>query len=63
MVPGTYRILCFFIVQLLKKPDKGDDADPEKSKEKSKKPEKPVKEDKFPADHKRRDNKDDRGRK
>ncbi|XP_074529784.1 regulator of nonsense transcripts 3B [Halichoeres trimaculatus] len=50
-------------IKLLKKPDRGDDADPEKPKEKIKKPEKPVKEDKFTADHKRRENKEDRGRK
>ncbi|XP_020501086.2 regulator of nonsense transcripts 3B [Labrus bergylta] len=55
-------------IKLLKKPDRGDDADSEKPKEKAKKPEKPNKEDKFTgsADHKRRqhmENKEDRGRK
>uniref|UniRef100_UPI0037E92BEB regulator of nonsense transcripts 3B n=1 Tax=Semicossyphus pulcher TaxID=241346 RepID=UPI0037E92BEB len=55
-------------IKLLKKPDRGEDADSEKPKEKAKKPEKPNKEDKFmgSGDHKRRhniDNKEDRGRK
>ncbi|XP_044060829.1 regulator of nonsense transcripts 3B [Siniperca chuatsi] len=55
-------------IKLLKKPDRGDDADSEKPKEKFKKSEKPNKEDRSvgSADHKRRqniDNKEDRGRK
>lgn len=55
-------------IKLLKKPDRGDDADSEKPKEKPKKTEKPHKEDRSmgSADHKRRhniDNKEDRGRK
>ncbi|XP_069550337.1 regulator of nonsense transcripts 3B [Brachyistius frenatus] len=55
-------------IKLLKKPDRGDDADSEKPKEKPKKPEKPNKEDRSAgnADHKRRlniENKEDRGRK
>ncbi|XP_045897676.1 regulator of nonsense transcripts 3B [Micropterus dolomieu] len=55
-------------IKLLKKPDRGDNADSEKPKEKVKKPEKPNKEDRSmgSADHKRRqniENKDDRGRK
>ncbi|XP_023253937.1 regulator of nonsense transcripts 3B [Seriola lalandi dorsalis] len=55
-------------IKLLKKPDRGEGADPEKPKEKSKKPEKPSKEDRSmgSADHKRRqniENKEDRGRK
>ncbi|XP_042349056.1 regulator of nonsense transcripts 3B [Plectropomus leopardus] len=55
-------------IKLLKKPDRGDDADSEKPKEKSKKPERPNKEDRSTgsSDHKRRqhiENKEDRGRK
>ncbi|XP_018549751.1 regulator of nonsense transcripts 3B [Lates calcarifer] len=55
-------------IKLLKKPDRGDDADSEKPKEKAKKTEKPSKEDRSmgSADHKRRqniENKEDRGRK
>ncbi|CAJ1058906.1 regulator of nonsense transcripts 3B [Xyrichtys novacula] len=55
-------------IKLLKKPDRGDEADSEKPKEKAKKPEKPIKEDKFmgSSDHKRRhnsENKEERGRK
>ncbi|XP_030252705.1 regulator of nonsense transcripts 3B [Sparus aurata] len=55
-------------IKLLKKPDRGEDADSEKPKEKAKKPERPVKEDRAisSSDHKRRqniDNKEDRGRK
>ncbi|XP_040904828.1 regulator of nonsense transcripts 3B [Toxotes jaculatrix] len=55
-------------IKLLRKPDRGDDADPEKPKEKAKKPEKPNKEERSlgTADHKRRqniENKEDRGRK
>lgn len=55
-------------IKLLKKPDRGDDVDPEKPKEKTKKPERPNKEDRSMgnADHKRRqniDNKEERGRK
>lgn len=55
-------------IKLLKKPERGDDADPEKPKEKPKKPDKPNKEDRSMgnADHKRRhniENKEDRGRK
>ncbi|XP_070769284.1 regulator of nonsense transcripts 3B [Enoplosus armatus] len=55
-------------IKLLKKPDRGNDADSEKPKEKAKKPEKPNKEDRSmgSADHKRRQNieiKEDRGRK
>lgn len=52
----------------MKKPDRGDDVDSEKPKEKAKKPERPNKEDRSAggADHKRRqniENKEDRGRK
>lgn len=55
-------------IKLLKKPDRGEDGDLEKPKEKAKKPERPNKEDRSMggADHKRRqhiDNKEDRGRK
>nr|XP_046263052.1 regulator of nonsense transcripts 3B [Scatophagus argus] len=55
-------------IKLLKKPDRSEDADFEKPKEKAKKPEKPNKEDRSmgSADHKRRqniENKEDRGRK
>ncbi|XP_073343429.1 regulator of nonsense transcripts 3B [Pagrus major] len=55
-------------IKLLKKPDRGEDADSEKPKDKAKKPEKPVKEDRSmgSSDHKRRqniENKEDRGRK
>lgn len=55
-------------IKLLKKPDRGDEADSEKPKEKTKKPEKPNKEDRSvgSADHKRRqniENKEERGRK
>ncbi|KAK5864579.1 hypothetical protein PBY51_015811 [Eleginops maclovinus] len=55
-------------IKLLKKPDRGENADSEKPKEKAKKPERPNKEDRpmGGADHKRRqhiDNKEDRGRK
>ncbi|KAM3612524.1 uncharacterized protein V6R79_009825 [Siganus canaliculatus] len=55
-------------IKLLKKPERGDDADPEKPKEKSKKPDKPNKEDRSMGntDHKRRhniENKEDRARK
>ncbi|KAJ4945875.1 hypothetical protein JOQ06_023553 [Pogonophryne albipinna] len=55
-------------IKLLKKPDRAEDADSEKPKEKTKKPERPNKEDRpmGGADHKRRqhiDNKEDRGRK
>lgn len=55
-------------VQLLKKPERGDDADSEKPKEKAKKPEKLNKEDRSmaSADQKRRhnmENKEDRARK
>ncbi|KAK2848906.1 hypothetical protein Q5P01_008740 [Channa striata] len=55
-------------IKLLKKPDRSDDADSEKPKEKAKKPERPNKEERSTgsADHKRRqniENKDDRGRK
>ncbi|KAA8588732.1 regulator of nonsense transcripts 3B [Etheostoma spectabile] len=55
-------------IKLLKKPERGDDADSEKPKEKAKKPERPNKEDRSigSADHKRRphiENKEDRGRK
>ncbi|XP_070693243.1 regulator of nonsense transcripts 3B [Pempheris klunzingeri] len=55
-------------IKLLKKPDRSDDADSDKPKEKAKKPEKPNKEDRpmGSADHKRRqntENKEDRGRK
>lgn len=55
-------------IKLLKKPDRGDEADSEKPKEKAKKPEKPNKEERSvgSADHKRRqniENKEERGRK
>ncbi|XP_047441928.1 regulator of nonsense transcripts 3B [Mugil cephalus] len=55
-------------IKLLKKPDRSEEADSEKPKEKPKKPEKPNKEDRSMggADHKRRhniENKEDRGRK
>ncbi|KAK2904354.1 regulator of nonsense transcripts 3B [Channa argus] len=55
-------------IKLLKKPDRSDNADSEKPKEKAKKPERPNKEERSTgsADHKRRqniDHKDDRGRK
>ncbi|KAG7518638.1 regulator of nonsense transcripts 3B [Solea senegalensis] len=55
-------------IKLLKKPDRGDDADSEKPKEKAKKTEKHSKDDRplGSTDHKRRqhiDNKEDRGRK
>ncbi|XP_068181549.1 regulator of nonsense transcripts 3B [Antennarius striatus] len=55
-------------IKLLKKPDRGDDADSEKPKEKTKKTEKSNKEDRSmgSAEHKRRqytENKEDRGRK
>ncbi|KAM8732931.1 regulator of nonsense transcripts 3B [Acanthopagrus schlegelii] len=55
-------------IKLLKKPDRGEDADSEKPKEKAKKPERPVKDDRSmsSSDHKRRpniENKEDRGRK
>uniref|UniRef100_A0A8C2WUV8 UPF3B regulator of nonsense mediated mRNA decay n=1 Tax=Cyclopterus lumpus TaxID=8103 RepID=A0A8C2WUV8_CYCLU len=53
-------------IKLLKKPDRSDDADSDKSKEKAKKPDRPNKEDRSMggADHKRRqhiENKEDRG--
>ncbi|XP_029917689.1 regulator of nonsense transcripts 3B [Myripristis murdjan] len=55
-------------IKLLRKPDRGDDADSEKPKEKAKKPEKPIKDDRAPgsADLKKRqssDSKEERGRK
>ncbi|XP_017263954.1 regulator of nonsense transcripts 3B [Kryptolebias marmoratus] len=55
-------------IKLLKKPDRSDDAESEKPKEKAKKPEKPHKEDRSSGggDHKRRqntENKEDRERK
>ncbi|CAN9515162.1 unnamed protein product [Ophioblennius macclurei] len=53
-------------IKLLKKPDRGEDAESEKSKEKVKKPEKPHKDDRPSADHRRRhnlDSKEDRVRK
>ncbi|XP_056295307.1 regulator of nonsense transcripts 3B [Pseudoliparis swirei] len=55
-------------IKLLKKPDRSDDCDSEKSKEKAKKPDRPNKDDRSMgvADHKRRphiENKEDRGRK
>lgn len=55
-------------MQLLKKPDRCEEDDSEKPKEKAKKPEKPHKEDRSmgSADHKRRqniENKEARGRK
>lgn len=55
-------------MQLLKKPDRGEEVDSEKLKEKAKKPEKPNKDDRpaAGADQKRRQNiehKEDRGRK
>lgn len=55
-------------IKLLKKPDRSDDADSDKSKEKAKKPDRPNKEDRSMGggDHKRRqhiENKEDRGRK
>ncbi|XP_049442067.1 regulator of nonsense transcripts 3B [Epinephelus fuscoguttatus] len=55
-------------IKLLKKPDRGEDADSEKPKEKAKKPERPNKEERSTgsSDHKRRqhgENKEDRGRK
>ncbi|XP_019937884.2 regulator of nonsense transcripts 3B [Paralichthys olivaceus] len=55
-------------IKLLKKPDRGEEADAEKHKEKGKKPEKPSKDDRPMGSHeyKRRqniDNKEDRGRK
>ncbi|XP_068596366.1 regulator of nonsense transcripts 3B [Brachionichthys hirsutus] len=55
-------------IKLLKKPERGGDTDSEKTKEKTKKPEKPTKEDRsmVSGEYKRRqnaDNKEDRGRK
>ncbi|AWP11838.1 putative regulator of nonsense transcripts 3B [Scophthalmus maximus] len=55
-------------IKLLKKPDRGDDADAEKPKERAKKPERQSKEDRpmGTGDHRRRqniENKEDRGRK
>ncbi|KAM3867000.1 regulator of nonsense transcripts 3B [Diretmus argenteus] len=55
-------------IKLLRKPDRGEDADSEKPKEKTKKPEKPNKDDRAmgSADLKKRqntENKEDRGRK
>lgn len=55
-------------IKLLKKPDRGDEGEPEKPKEKLKKSEKPNKEERSmgSADHKRRqnfENKEDRGKK
>uniref|UniRef100_A0A667Z361 UPF3B regulator of nonsense mediated mRNA decay n=1 Tax=Myripristis murdjan TaxID=586833 RepID=A0A667Z361_9TELE len=51
-------------IKLLRKPDRGDDADSEKPKEKAKKPEKPIKDDRAPgsADLKKRQSSDNRDR-
>lgn len=67
MFQFTVSIFCPNI-QLLKKPDRSDDAESEKPKEKAKKPEKPLKEDRSTggSDVKRRqntENREDRERK